>query len=326
MSGLLTVKSNLGQSELQEKIPTNQGVNCDRLDKPLFTMLELVQNRPYAVLESSAGNADIDNIRVAIWRNHLLECSCAEQLADHTISLQLSGRQVKRMDKKQPGVMPGRFVILPAQSSSAWQSEGETRFAHLYFTSEFLKNLAVTAFDINPDRFKLMEGELIQDTQVQRLVMSAVELFSRVDRPLPLETNSLAQVLGVHLIRYYSNLFPTVDSFNRERLTPTQLETVLTYIDDNLERSLSVQELADLLNLSQYHFLRAFRNTLNQTPRYYVLHRRVTKAQELIQQRKLSLAEIAYQLGFSSQSHLSTAFKQVTGTTPRQFQKSIRVI
>jgi hypothetical protein len=74
-------------------------------------------------------------------------------------------------------------------------------------------------------------------------------------------------------------------------------------------------------HLLEYHFLRAFRNTLAQTPRQYVLHRRVTKAQDLIRQGKLSLADIAYQLGFSSQSHFSTAFKQITGITPTQFQR-----
>lgn len=175
---------------------------AERSNPFLQRMWEIVRNRPYAVLESSAGDAKVDNIQVAVWRNHLLERSCAEKLADHTISLQLAGQPVKRVDKKKPGVVPGRFVILPAQSVSAWQSKGGTQFAHLYFTPEFLSQLAANAFDANPDRFELIEGEMIQDHQVQRLATSAIELFSRTDQPLPLETNSLAQVLGVHLIRH----------------------------------------------------------------------------------------------------------------------------
>jgi AraC family transcriptional regulator len=303
-----------GQRELTEQ---------DSSHVSLYRMQEIVRDRPYAVLESSAGNAAVDNLEVAIWRNHLLECSCAEKLADHTISLQLAGQRVKRVDKKKPGVVPGRFVILPVESVSAWQSEGETQFAHLYFTPDFLKKLAVSAFDANPDRFELMEGELIQDQQVQRLVNSAIALFSQPHHPLSLETNSLAQVLGVHLIRHYSNLFSAPDLFQRETLTATQLQTVMAYIDENLGRSLTVEELANILHFSQYHFLRAFRNTVNQTPRRYILQRRVSKAQDLIQQRELGLADIAYHVGFSSQSHLSSAFKQVTGTTPSQFQRSM---
>ncbi len=295
------------------------GANCPRVQ--LFTMYGLVYNRPYAVLESVAGDAKVDNIQVAIWRDHILEFSRTDQPTNHTISLQLSGQRVSRLDTKKPGVIPGRFAILPAQSVSAWQSEGATRFAHIYFTPEFLKTLAAEAFDANPEQFGLIEGELIHDDQVQRLITSAVDLFSKTDKPLPLETNALAQVLGVHLIRHYSNLFSPTDYFNREKLTPTSLEKVLEYIDTKLEHSFSVRELANLLELSQYHFLRAFRNTLGQTPRHYVLHRRVTKAQELIQQGKLSLADIAYQLGFSSQSHMTMAFKQVLGTTPGQFRK-----
>lgn len=291
--------------------------------EPLHTMCELVHNRSYAVLESVAGETNVDNIQVALWRNHILKFSCTQQPADHTISLQLSGQRVCRLDKKKSGVIPGRFAILPAQSTSLWQSEGETRFAHIYFTPKFISTLASEAFDAAPGRLELVEGELLQDDQVQRLVTSAVELFSRTDKPLPLETNSLAQVLGIHLLRHYSNLFLPTDRFQREKLTPAQVEKVLEYIDGHLERSLSVGDLASLLKFSQYHFLRAFRNTLGQTPRQYVLHRRVTKAQELIQHRELSLADIAYQSGFSSQSHMTTAFKQVLGMTPGQVRKVI---
>lgn len=312
------------QPQLEEQVDGGeQQSGLNHSTEPLLTMCELVDNRPYAVQESVAGDTNVDNIQVAIWRNHLLEASFTEQPANHTISLQLSGRRVSRLDKQKPGVIPGRFAILPAQSVSAWQSEGETRFAHTYFDPEFLSTLAVEAFDANPEQFELIEAELIQDDQVQRLVTSAIDLFSKTDKPLLLETNSLAQVLGIHLIRHYSNLFSPTDRFNREKLTPAQLEKVLEYIDTNLERSLSVKELANLLKFSQYHFLRAFRKALGQTPRHYVLHRRVTKAQELIQQGKLSLVEIAYQFGFSSQSHMTTAFKQVLGVTPKHFRKVI---
>lgn len=302
---------------------TNQSSSSDRPAESLRTMCELVYNRPYAVLESVAGDALIDNIQIATWRNHLLKFSCTQHPVNHTISLQLSGQRVRRLDKKKPGVVPGRFAILPAQSTSVWKSEGETRFAHIYFTSEFLSTLATEAFDANPDHFELLEGELLQDDQIQRLVISAVDLFSKTYLPLPLETNSLAQVLGIHLIRHYSTLFSPVVPFSREKLTPAQLEQVLEYIDTNLERAFSISELANALELSQYHFIRAFRNTLGQTPRHYVLQQRVSKAQELIQQGKLSLADIAYQLGFSSQSHMTTAFKQVLGTTPGQVKRAI---
>jgi len=315
---------NSKQQKLDEQVDSaRQQLSDNGSSLPLLTMCELVYSRPYAVLESVAGNANVDNLQIAIWRNHLLECSRTKQPANHTISLQLSGQRVRRLDKKKPGVIPGRFAILPAQSASVWQSEGETRFAHIYFTPKFLNTLAAEAFDVDSDRFELIEGELLQDDQVQRLSASAVEIFFKLDKPLRLETNSLAQVLGVHLIRHYSNLFCPTDRLQREKLTPTQLEQVLEYIDANLERSLSVGELAHLLKLSQYHFLRAFRNTLGQTPRHYVLYYRVSKAQELIRQGKSNLADIAYQVGFSSQSHMTTAFKQVLGVTPKQFRKAI---
>ena len=291
--------------------------------KSLLTMCEIVRERPYAALEVAAGSDETDNMRIAIWRNHVIEFSRAERLANHTISLQLSGDRVMRMDTKKPAVIPGRFAILPAQSSSTWQSDGETRFAHIYFSKDFLDILAAEAFHAYPDRFELKEHDLVRDEQANRLIASAVNLFLGHHQPTPLETNALAQLLGVHLIRHYSNLFAPSDSHSSERLTNIQLATVVEFIDANLERSLSIKELAAVLNFSQYHFLRAFRNTLSETPRKYLLNRRIAKAQELIQQKELSLSEIAYRVGFSSQSHMTTAFKQELNITPSQYAKAI---
>lgn len=90
------MRSDSEQPKPEEQLNgVEQQSESNRSTKPLLTMCELVYNRPYAVLESVAGDAKVDKIQVAVWRNHVLEFSRTEQPANHTISLQLLGSTLR---------------------------------------------------------------------------------------------------------------------------------------------------------------------------------------------------------------------------------------
>jgi len=90
------------------------------------------------------------------------------------------------------------------------------------------------------------------------------------------------------------------------------------YIGENLDRNLSLQEMATLCGYSPYHFLRLFKASTGMTPHQYITHRRVERAKELIA-KGLSPAEIAAGTGFTDQSHFANTFRKYTGATPRQY-------
>ena len=92
----------------------------------------------------------------------------------------------------------------------------------------------------------------------------------------------------------------------------------------NLDRPLHTADLAARAGLSAYHFARAFRRSMGMTPRAYVESRRIARARTLIETTDQSLAEIAAQTGFSSQSRLTTAFRRVAGITPAAYRRARR--
>jgi AraC family transcriptional regulator len=94
---------------------------------------------------------------------------------------------------------------------------------------------------------------------------------------------------------------------------------VLAFIDANLGRELSLEELAREACLSPFHFARSFKAATGLPPHRYVLQRRHAHAKALLAGRTLSLAEVALACGFSSQAHFSTSFKQATGVAPSLF-------
>lgn len=111
------------------------------------------------------------------------------------------------------------------------------------------------------------------------------------------------------------------DVKSRARLSPAQRGTLRDYIDANLARNLSVDELADLLDMSAAHFSRTFKASFGTAPHAYVMQQRVVKACRVLREDTLaSLAHVAADLGFSSQSHFTEAFRKRVGETPGRWR------
>ena len=102
----------------------------------------------------------------------------------------------------------------------------------------------------------------------------------------------------------------------RNRVSEQTFDILLKYIDANLDGDLGVDQLADLIGVSSDQLSRSFKQSVGESPYNYVIQRRTDAARQLLVNPDYTLAEIAYATGFSSQSHMTTAFKKVLGVTP----------
>ena len=107
----------------------------------------------------------------------------------------------------------------------------------------------------------------------------------------------------------------------RGGLAPAALRRVQVFVEANLERTIHLADLAGRAGLSLHHFARAFRASAGMTPRAFVEHRRVERARRLIEESRQSLAAIAVESGFSTQSRLTTTFRRRTGFTPAEYRR-----
>jgi AraC family transcriptional regulator len=104
---------------------------------------------------------------------------------------------------------------------------------------------------------------------------------------------------------------------DRRRLT-----RVKEFIAANLEQDLTIAELAHVASLSRFHFARAFKAAVGQSPHQYVSTHRLERAKELLTYGHQSLLDIALALSFSSQANFTRAFHQSTGMTPGQYRRA----
>jgi AraC family transcriptional regulator len=131
--------------------------------------------------------------------------------------------------------------------------------------------------------------------------------------------NSVATVLAAHLLRNYCTS-EELSPGPGHGLGPARWRRIRKYIEQSLERDLSVGALAKVAELSPNYFAEMFRQTTGFTPHQYVCHRRVDRARQLLTDADLPLVEVAYRCGFTGQSQFTTVFLRFTGITPGRFR------
>jgi AraC family transcriptional regulator len=104
-------------------------------------------------------------------------------------------------------------------------------------------------------------------------------------------------------------------------MTPPQREGLRAYIDEHVDRNISLAELAQWTGYSVNHFARLFKQAFRRSPHQYVIERRIERAKALLLDHRCSVAEVAVSCGFATQAHLNTAFKQRLGVTPGEFRR-----
>jgi AraC family transcriptional regulator len=119
-------------------------------------------------------------------------------------------------------------------------------------------------------------------------------------------------------------LFASHEASNRaldSGLARWQLKRVLEFLEANLAGDIGLDELAQLVGLSQSQFARAFKISTGLPPYQWCLRNRVKRAQEMLLNGNDSLPDIAMQNGFADQSHFTKTFRRVTGTTPANWKR-----
>lgn len=109
---------------------------------------------------------------------------------------------------------------------------------------------------------------------------------------------------------------------NRHGVSP---DDIRRYIVGNLHRKITVQELAQVACLSVSRFHEVFRDVSGVTPHQFLMQTRLEQAIQLLTSTPLSVSEISYRTGFSSQSALTNALRKHKGITPSKLQMSKRV-
>jgi AraC family transcriptional regulator len=244
-------------------------------------------------------------------------------LSGHWLNLPLGepSRLTQKRDDRlhRSTVHEGDTILIPAGQPSYWCRSGSGYSSlHIYLKPELFEQ-AVEASDMDSERFTLVNCFGQQDLQLYQVAMLLFAELQASGVMGRLYVESLTQVLVIHLLRYYSNVTQLITSENRS-LSHTQVQQAIDYIHTYLDRDLTLVEIAEVLHISPTYFASLFKRATGTSPHQYVIQQRVERAKEMLSKTDLAIADIALQVGFSNQSHLTRQFKRLTGVTPKQIR------
>ena len=163
------------------------------------------------------------------------------------------------------------------------------------------------------------------DDQTLRLLMLRFQAI--LDDPsldVPGYAETLAELLTFELNRSVRRTAGEPETQSTSGgLTTSQLRRVTEYMDRQLNEKITVSELAALVDLTRFHFIRTFKQATGMPPLQFVIRRRIERARELLAEGGTSVAEVADRSGFASPIQMTRAFRRVIGTTPSAIRRGI---
>ncbi len=168
-------------------------------------------------------------------------------------------------------------------------------------------------------------GDLRADSVAPDLVVKhlAMALLQRTAMHGPerdsLFKDSIAMALFAHVAQRYGGAYEAPG--HTAALHPWQISRVSEWVDERLSDSISIADLAGLLNLSPSYFARAFVKAVGLPPHRWLLQRRVERSKQLLRASASSLGDIAADCGFVDQSHFTRVFTRLERLTPGRWRR-----
>jgi len=218
----------------------------------------------------------------------------------------------------------GAVDIVTADMPAYWRMAAASEDMSMLLEDRFIQRVTIEA-DADPDKIEIVPFFSAPDPQIERIGRSFLSEMETGGLGGELFTESLANVLALHLLRSHSSLGRrSRRRIGREKgFSKRALSQAVDYINDNLSGKLALTEIAGAAHMSPHHFARSFKAATGLSPHRYVVHRRVERAKALLSGTDLTIAEIARAVGFSNASHLASHVRRLLGVSPRALRQDI---
>ena len=161
-----------------------------------------------------------------------------------------------------------------------------------------------------------------RDETLAHLSFACAEMLSVRTAGNAKRVSAFAQMLAIYIAEKYTNISSQKPDY-RGGLPIARLRKIEDYVRAHLAERILLETLAELAELSPFHFSRVFKQASGMTPLHFVTRERMLQAQQLIRETSRSLIEIALEVGYTNPSHFAQVFRQTVGMAPTQFRNAL---
>lgn len=230
-------------------------------------------------------------------------------------------RKIEDSKPERAVLMPGCFSMTPANVRVQGQGSGRPQALVIYLRQANYAEVVNEMYGCDVSQAPLLPRLAVQDSSMEQLARMVAAALRDDTIQDGLYTDTLAQMIAVHLAQRHSAHSPQTRNAGVESMTKSKMRRMAEFIEANLDQDLTLGKMAAELSLNPLYLPKAFRKAFGQTPHRYVLRRRVERARELLSNTEMPIAQIALASGFCSQSHLCHSFSRHFGDSPALFRR-----
>lgn len=228
----------------------------------------------------------------------------------------ISGEGSLRRENQEIRLTRNKAILVNCDEYQYWKTESDEtwKFRWVHFSGPMGKYY----YDMLNENDVIHPIEIENSEKLLGYLQNIMESPGVSDtRKSILATMQLNQALSLLVYEKYSERSHTPYNVHRD-----EINAAISYIRNHYREQIRLEDFDKIVHMSRNYFVRIFKECTSLSPYEYMLHFRIDKAKEMLRTSDYAVEQIAYKVGFQSQSNFISYFKKVTGKTPLNFRNT----
>jgi AraC family transcriptional regulator len=230
-------------------------------------------------------------------------------------------RKIVGASRERALIGPRRMCVTPGEATTRWEHHGHPEILQVYIRQSVYSAAVNDMYGCDTSAAQIVPRFAIVDPLLEQLCIAIANALRDGTVEDGLYTDTLAQMIAVHLARYHCSRSRAQHSVVTRPIPSWKIRRLVDFIEENLDRDLSLAAMASEVAVSPLYLPRSFKAAVGQSPHQYVIRRRIERAKELLTSGDTPIVDVALSVGFSSQSHLSSWFLRLVGVSPAEYRR-----
>ncbi len=282
-------------------------------------------NPPHFAVEEYEGSAEVyttGQMSISVPKVGVdLETGCRQHL-DYQLIFALDSGLTVNLENLNIVVEPNEFLpINPGQYHEVTCDAKGSQVMIVSINKKFMHGLSYSIF--RKDNVIFANNCVKCSKKIQKLIRLFKTEYKDKKLGYHLILQNITNYLALILLRQVNS-----DVFHQEegcqKTEKTNISRVIEFLTEHYYDEFSLEHIAQMANLSPYHFIRVFKSETGKTPYVYLMDVKMERAKKMLRANDHSVTEICFLCGFSNLSHFSTVFKQKIGVSPKAYRKLLQ--